>query len=299
MPEETKTSNGLLEPDFLKRLERLAIACKKAQLGMTKGERPSRRKGSSIEFADYRDYVQGDDLRFVDWNIFGRLDSLYLKLFRDQEDLTLHLMIDASKSMSFGNPRKLEFACKMAAALGYIALVGYDRITAEAFMGDTSVRLPNCRGKAAGGKLFAFLEGIEASGITSLEEDCRSYVIRNRSKGVAILFTDFFDPEGYEGCLRRLMQSGSELYVVHVLAPEEIDPEVMGDLKLVDCETQTFSEISMSPALLKRYKKNRDAFCEEIRRFCVSRNIGYFLAPSNAPVEQLTLDVLRKGGLVR
>ena len=300
MAEGATTARTLLEPEFLRKLERLAIAAKRVQLGMTKGERKSKRKGSSVEFADYRDYVQGDDLRHVDWNIYARLDALYLKLFQEQEDLTVHLLIDASLSMGFGTPAKLEFACKLAAAIGYVGLVGYDRVSVEAFSEGQARRMRPVRGRASAMKLFSFIQAIEARGTTELERACRSHVVRNRAtKGIALIISDFFDPDGFEGCLRRLTQSGSDLYAVQVMAPEEIDPELSGDLKLVDCETSSFTEISVSRALMKRYKKNRDGFCESIRRFCLARGIGHFVVSSATPVEQLTLDVLRRGGMFR
>jgi uncharacterized protein (DUF58 family) len=299
MPNEPAVPTRILDPEFLRKLERLAIAAKRVRLGFAKGERRSKRKGSSVEFADYRDYVQGDDLRFVDWNIFGRLDQLYLKLFMEQEDLTVHLLIDASRSMDFGTPPKIDFACKIAAAIGYIALVGYDRVSVEAFSGAETRRMRPRRGKASAAKLFSFIESIGAEGGTHLEQACRSYVIRNRAKGVAVLISDFFDEEGFESCLRRLTQSGSDLYAIHVLAPEEIDPQLSGDLKLLDSETNAFTEVSTSRTLLKRYKQNLDGFCEGIRRFCLARGIGHFVASSDMPVEQLALGVLRKGGMLR
>jgi uncharacterized protein (DUF58 family) len=289
----------ILDAEFLRKLERLMLVARRVHLGMAKGERRSRRRGSSVEFADFRDYVQGDDLRFVDWNIAGRLDALYLKLFEEQEDLTLHLLIDASGSMGFGKPPKLEFACKMAAALGYIALTGFDRVSAEVFRGEGAQRLRSVRGKASVNRLFSFLEDARAEGKTALEASCKSYVLRNRSKGVALLISDFMDPEGFEGCLRRLSQSGSDLYVLHVLAREEVDPPVSGDLRLVDCETQAFTEISMSRALLKRYKENLNGFVEAVRRECVSRNIAYVPAVSDMPFERLTFEVLRRSGMLR
>ena len=289
----------VLGPDFLRRLERLSLLAKKVHLGHVKGERRSRRKGQSVEFADYRDYVQGDDLRHVDWNIYGRLDALYLKLFQEQEDLTLHLLIDASRSMGFGKPSKLEFAMKMAAAIGYIGLIGYDRVAVEAFSSEGVRTLPPIRGKASARQLFAFLEDLTAGGTTSLEEACRSYLLRARSKGVVVLLSDFMDPQGFEPCLRRLTQARSDLYAIHVLSRDEIDPKVTGDLRLLDCETNEFTEISMSAALLKRYRENLAGFCESLRRFCVARGIGYIMAPGDTPFEELTLEMLRSGGMVQ
>jgi len=297
---ETATKERLLDADFLRQIERLALISKRAQIGMAKGERKSKRKGSSVEFADYRDYVQGDDLRHIDWNLAGRLNTLYLKLFREQEDVTLHLLLDASASMAFGKPSKIGFACKVAAALGYIALVGYDRLSVEAFQhGATSHRLPACRGKASANKLFTFLQGIQTGGTTQLDDACRSYILRNRAKGVAVLFSDMLDPAGFEGCLRRLCMSGSDLYIVHTLARDEVDPPISGDLRLVDSETRAHTEISMSRTLLKRYRQNLDGFCDAIRRDCLARGIGYIPAVSDMPFERLTLDVLRRGGMLK
>lgn len=299
MSDALATAPPLLDPEFLRKLERLALAARRVQIGITKGERNSKRRGSSVEFADYRDYVQGDDFRFVDWNIFGRLDALYLKLFREQEDLTVHLLIDASRSMAFGTPPKIQFACQLAAALGYVALCGFDHVTVETLSDETGRVLPPCRGKFSAGKFFNFLQGVETGGPTELERSCRGHVLRTRAKGVAVIVSDFFDPAGCEGALKRLMQSGSDVHVVHVLAPEEMDPELSGDLKLLDSETGGAVEISVSRDLLKRYHENRNVFCEGIRRFCLGAGIGYFLASSATPVENLLMDVFRRGGIVR
>ncbi len=292
-------SDGLLDPALLRKLERLAIAAKKVRLGKSKGERRSKRKGSSAEFADYRDYVQGDDLRHVDWNIYSRLGALYLKLFEDQEDLTLHLLLDTSQSMAFGTPHKLEFAKKLAAATGYVGLVGYDRVVASAFSGESFQGLRPVRGKASAGKLFSFLAGLEASGGTQLAERFRTHTVRQRSKGVALLLSDFFDEAGFEEALKRAAASGSEVYAVQVLAPEELDPQLSGVLRLVDSETGGFVEVSVSRALMKRYEKTRDSFLERVRQYCLGRGIGHFVVSSATPVEHLVLELLRQGGMVR
>lgn len=299
MQKEAATPKSILEPEFLRKLERLALIARRAQLGGAKGERRSKRKGISIEFADYRDYVQGDEIRHIDWNIFSRLDSLHLKLFREQEDLTLHLLIDASRSMEFGTPPKLRFACKLAAALGYIGLAGYDRVCVEVLTEADPRALAPIRGKASAGKLFGFLESIRAEGPTRLESACRSHVLRIRSPGIMVLISDFFDEDGFEGSLRRLAGSGSDLYAIHVLAPEEVDPDVSGDLTFLDSETGGAVEVSISRAMLESYHARRESFCESIRRYCTARGIGYFMTPSDAPFEKLTLEILRKGGMIR
>ncbi|HRI86857.1 MAG TPA: DUF58 domain-containing protein [Candidatus Hydrogenedentes bacterium] len=299
MTSESTTCRELLSAQFLQRLEQLALTARKSQIGAAKGERKSKRKGTSVEFADYRDYVQGDDLRHVDWNIYGRLESLYLKLFHEQEDVTVHLLIDASRSMGFGTPAKIELAAKLAAAIGYIGLIGYDRVSAESFADGITHRLAPGRGRAQAPKLLSFLSGVRANGRTALEDSTKSYVLRNRAKGVAVLFSDFLDPEGFEGCLRRLQQSGSDCYAIHILSRDEIDPPIAGDLKLLDSEYAMHVEVSASPALLKRYKQNLEGFCESVRKQCLARGIGYIFAPSDEPFERLTLDVLRRGGMLR
>ncbi|MBX7255597.1 MAG: DUF58 domain-containing protein [Candidatus Hydrogenedentes bacterium] len=296
---ENVTAETLLDAEFLRKLERLAISARKVQLGLAKGERKSKRKGSSVEFADYRDYVQGDDLRHVDWNIYGRLNALYLKLFQESEDLTVHLLIDASRSMAYGTPSKIGFATRLAAAIGYVGLIGYDRVSAEAFSQSGTSRLIPCRGKAKARLLLSFLASITPEGATHLAQSTHTYVLRNRAKGVAVLFSDLMDPDGFEPCLRKLQQSGSDCYVVHVLSPDEIDPPIVGDLRLVDSETGEFIEISSSPMLLKRYKDNLTGFCEAVRKFCLARGIGYIFAPSDTSFERLTLEVMRRGGLFR
>ena len=288
----------LLAPAFLARLERLSIAARKVQLGTAKGERKSRRKGVSTDFADYREYVQGDDLRHVDWNIYGRLDALHLKMYQDQEDLTVSLLIDASQSMTFGTPSKFAFAQKLAAALGYITLTKYDRLTVEAWGGAGTQRLEPCRGRAVTRKFLAFAEDLQAGGQADLAAGMRTFAARQSKKGVVILISDFLDEAGHEEPLRRLAQCG-EAHVVQVLAPEELAPRLTGDLKLVDAETGASAEISVSGALLADYAKRLDEFTDGIRSFCAARGMGYFLVSSATPVESFVMEPLRRGGVLR
>ena len=296
---DTSSTSSLLEPAFLNQLERLAILAKKVKPGVSKGERKSMRKGSSVDFADYRDYVQGDDLRHVDWNIYGRLESLYIKLFEEREDLTLHLLIDASESMKFGTPQKIQLAQRLAAALGYIALAGHERVSIEAFSEDSIQRINPCRGRASVRKLFTFIESISAGGGTQLEQSGKQYLARNRSRGVVVLLTDFFDEVGFEGVLQRLAMSQSEVHILHILSPEELNPKLSGDLKLVDSETKAFAEISMSGPLMKEYRKNVDGFMNSVRGFCLARGFGYVPIPSDSAIDSTVTQLLRRGGMVR
>lgn len=289
----------ILDAAFLRRLERMAISVKKVHLGAAKGERRSKRKGTSMEFADYRGYVQGDDLRHVDWNIYSRLDELCLKLFQEFEDITLHLLLDASLSMNFGSPRKFEFGRKLLAALGYIGLAGYDRVSIGVLTGGRVEALTPVRGKASANKMLAFLLGTSPEGSTNLDDAIRTYALRQRGRGVYVVISDLMDEGGFEAPLKRLCATRSDVYVIQVLAPEEITPQLSGDLKLIDSESESATEISVSRALMKRYFQNRDAFIEQVRTYCLGHGMSHFLVSSQTPVENVLLDVLRRGGLIR
>lgn len=289
----------LLDPVFMRKLERLVLAVKRARGGVAKGERRSREKGVSTDFADYRDYVQGDDLRHVDWNIYARLEEIYLKLYEEFQDLTLHILIDASASMGYGTPAKIDFAQQLAAALGYVALGGHERVSAAAFGGDRFQRILPCRGKGSVPKFFQFLESIKLGGGTDLDTAARGYLAQQRAPGVAVVISDFFDEDGFEPAIRRLVSSRSDVYAIHVLAPEEIDPNLTGDLKLVDSETGATTEISVTTSLLRRYQQNRDAFIDTVRRYCVARGVGYIPVSSDISLERLTIDLMRKAGMLR
>src|SRR5437773_2605255 len=250
---ETQTQ-PLLEPDFLARLEQLELVSKKIFLGRMKGERRSKRKGQSVEFADYRNYVIGDDLRFLDWNLFARLDRLFIRLFMEEEDLHFYILLDNSLSMDFGTPSKLHFAKQLAAALGFIGLVNMDRVVIEAFNDRLTQSLPAVRGRRSLWRLLSFLDKLEPAGPSDLTQALRTFSLKSSGKGIVVVLSDFMDKGGYEEALRYLVARQMDVYVIQILSQEEIDPEVMGDLKLVDVEDDDVAEITVSRALLDRYK---------------------------------------------
>src|SRR6266702_2237687 len=186
----------LLEPKFLARLEQLELVSKKIFLGRMKGERLSKRKGQSVEFADYRNYVVGDDLRFLDWNLFARLDRLFIRLFMEEEDLHVYILIDNSLSMDFGTPTKLHFAKQVAAALGFIGLVNMDRVVIEAFNERLTQSLPPTRGRRSLWRVMDFLQKVEPAGPSDLKESLRNFSIKCSGKGIVILLSDFMDKGG-------------------------------------------------------------------------------------------------------
>lgn len=289
----------LLDPKFLARLEQLEIVSRKIFQGRMKGERLSRKKGQSVEFADFRSYVVGDDLRFLDWNLFGRLDRLFIRLFLEEEDLHFYILIDNSLSMDFGEPTKLHYAKQVAAALGFIGLVNLDRVIVEAFNDRIVQSMAPARGRRSLWRLMDFLEKIEPAGPSDLARSLRTFSLKCSGKGVVVLISDFMDKGGYEEALRYLIARQLDVYVLQVLSQEEIEPEVVGDLKLVDIEDDDIAEVTVSAALLDRYKKNLAAFRAGLAEFCTKRGVSYLFTSNQVPFERLVFTYLRQRGLVR
>jgi uncharacterized protein (DUF58 family) len=289
-------ADALLSPDFLRRLEGLELVSKKIRAGRMKGERLSRRKGRGSEFADYRPYTAGDDLRFLDWNLFGRLDRLFLRLFLEDEDLHVHLLIDASRSMDFGAPTKLRYAKQVAAALGFVGLVNTDRVTIEVVGGPRS---PVFRGRPSLWRMVRFLDGIGPADGGDLNKGLRSFSLRATGRGVAVVLSDFLDKGGYEDGLRFLAARNLDVYAVQVLAEEEIDPPYVGDLKLTDAEDGDEAEVTISAPLLERYRATLAAYRAELHGFCTRRGMAYLFTSNRVPFERLVLGYLRSRGLLR
>jgi uncharacterized protein (DUF58 family) len=297
MPDTAKPP--LLEPQFLHRLEQLELVSRKIFLGLMKGERRSKRKGQSVEFADYRNYVKGDDLRFLDWNLYARLDRLFLRLFQEEEDLHLYLLLDNSRSMDFGTPTKLHFAKQVTAALAFVGLVNMDRVVIEAFGEKLTQSLPAVRGRRSLWRVLDFLQNLEPAGASNLRESLRTFSLKSSGKGVVILLSDFMDKAGYEDALRYLVARQFDIYVLQVLSQEEIEPELLGDLKLVDAEDDDEAEVTASALLIKKYKENLASFQAGLQSYCAKRAITCLFTSNRVPFDRLVLTYLRQRGLVR
>jgi uncharacterized protein (DUF58 family) len=291
--------SNLLPPDLMAQLERLELVTRKIFRGRMKGERRSKRKGQSVEFADFRGYVPGDDLRSLDWNLFARLDKLIVKLFLEEEDLHFFTLIDASLSMDFGEPTKLQYAKQLAAALGFVGLIRTDRVRIETLGQPVHLSAPVLRGRRSVWRMIDFIEGIEPGETASLAEGIKRFCLRNAGKGIVVLISDLMDKNGYEPALRYLVSQRMDVYIIHVLSQEELDPDVKGDLKLVDVEDQDIAEISVSAPLLARYKATLNAFVSGAQEFCSRRGMNYLLANNQTPVKDLIGSYLRRRGLVR
>jgi len=296
---QTQEKQQLLDPEFLARLEQLELVSRKIFLGRMKGERRSKKKGQSVEFADYRNYVVGDDLRFLDWNLYARLDRLFLRLFMEEEDLHFYVLIDNSLSMDFGTPSKLHYAKQVAAALGFIGLVNLDRVMAEAFNDRLTQTLPAIRGRRSLWRLLDFLQKIDPAGPSDLKQALRTFSLKSSGKGIVVLLSDLMDKGGYEDALRYLVARQMDIYVIQILSQEEIEPDIVGDLTLTDVEDGDVAEITVSGPLLRRYKQNLAAYRAGLHEFCARRGVTYLFTSNQVPFDRLVLTYLRQRGLVR
>ncbi|CAN5223438.1 DUF58 domain-containing protein [soil metagenome] len=291
---------SLLDPALIARLDALEVLTHRVFRGVQKGERRSRKKGVSVEFADYRDYVRGDDTRFIDWNIFARLEKLFIKLFLEEEDLAFYLIVDTSQSMAFGAPvTKFEYARRVAAALAYVALRNQDKIGVTAFDKRGSEVFRPARGKGQLPKVLRALANLEAGEGTSLQQGIRDFVLRATQPGIVVLISDFMDESGFEEALKLFFLRNYEVYVIHVLSPEERNPALMGHLELIDSESGEKQEITVSEAVIKQYQKTLETYCGSIRSWCVSRGMSYIAATTDQTVEAMLLGYLRGKGLLR
>lgn len=289
----TATHHGFFTSEFLAQLERLILASRRTFRGRVKGERRSPHKGQSVEFFDYRPYGIGDDLRYVDWNIYGRLDRLHVKLFVDEEDLCVHLLVDASNSMDFGRPTKLRYASRVAAALGFVGLVSLERVGVGVLREKVSEGWPPTRGRNQFVAMVDFLAGLRAGGATSLNHGLANYAMRAREPGLVVLFSDLLDPAGFEAGVRALLERRFEVHIVHVLTPEEVHPTLAGDLRLHDSETNEMREITVDGDALRSYQQRLGQFLERVEGFCRSAEIGYRRVTTEMPVEEFVLSHLR------
>lgn len=288
----------LFDPAFVRKLDRMALLTKRAMQGDMQGERRSPRRGSSVEFADFRPYTPGDDIRQIDWNLYARMERFFLKLFVAEEELTIHLLVDNTSSMDWGEPNKLRYAKQVAGAFGYIALSSLDRVTVTAFANEGGRVLPGVRGKRGAFPLFDFLQKMPAGRGGSFVDACRRYARTARNAGPLLLCSDLMDPQWQEA-LRALTARPFEITVLHTLAPQEIRPALDGDFRLIDAEGGAPIEITADLDTLRRYDENLHQWRGEIESFCTGRGITYLFADTATPIEDFILTNLRQRNVLR
>ncbi len=284
----------VFDETFLRQLDRLTLLTKSPVRGGLKGGRRSVKRGQSVEFADYRDYALGDDLRQLDWNVFARLERLFVKLFVEEEDVTITFVIDGSASMDTGQPAKLLFAKRAAAALGYIGLASEDRVTVTALSGRTARRHVSLRGSGRALRLLAGLSAIGTStGPTDLVAAARHAGSQLRGRGIIVLISDLLDP-GADRMIRDLAGTKSELIVLHILSPDEIEPQIEGDLRLVDTETGDSVDVTADLATIDRYKARLAAWQAGFADLAAKRRATYVTLSTDTPIAELVFAELRR-----
>ncbi len=288
-----------LSPDFLAKLARLKLETRMILGGVMKGEKRSKKYGTSVEFADYRDYHRGDDLRYLDWNIYARLERFFLKLFQEEEDLTVHILVDLSASMNAGEPSKLHYAKQLAAALSYIALSNLDRLSLTTFSDRLGSSTQMIRGRAHLATVIDLLNDAPTGERTNLDDALKAFSLRHRARGLAFVISDFLDPVHAKDGIKRLAQHKHDILLLQVLDRTELDPDLRGDWALTDCETGEVVEVSVSPRLITDYKRRMVAYLDDLRTFSRRLGIGYVLTTTDVPIEDFILKELVFTGLVR
>jgi uncharacterized protein (DUF58 family) len=289
----------LFDDEFQRKLEYLAIVSRRVFAGKLRAERRTKKSGSGVEFADHRDYVPGDDFRYLDWNIYRRFGRLLVRLYEEEEDLSIYFIVDCSTSMGFGGGQKLRYAQRLCAALAYVGLSNLDRVTIVSTTDRVEDRMPSARGKARIFKVLQFLRSLEASGTTDLGDALKTFVAQHKRRGLVVLLSDLYDPAGFERGINVLRYAKFEPFVLHVTDPADARPKLAGDVRLYDCETGDEREVTVTPKVLERYREEYDAYLNDVKRFCAEHRVSYFGADVNVPYDELILRVLRRGGFLR
>lgn len=304
----------LLEEKTRRKLEQLMLSASRVRAGAIKGDRRSIKRGTSIEFADYRNYTAGDDLRRLDWNVYARLGRPFIKLLEDEEDLAVHVILDASASMDWGNEtaedhHKLLFAKRLFAGLGYVSLATNDRLMMAVLGGEVAAgtvasashlsHWGPVRGRGQSVALLRFAHQIKAGGVVDLNQGLRDYALRGGRPGLCFVISDLFSPTGFIEGLNTLLGKGYEVVMLHVLSPDEVTPPLTGDLRLVDVESGAIQEVSIDAGMRDLYTRRLAAWRDDLRAECTRRGVHYLPLVTDAQWEKVILYELRRIGIVK
>jgi uncharacterized protein (DUF58 family) len=281
------------EDDFLKKLEYLHVVSKRAFAGQSRADRLAPKRGRGLEFADHRGYSAGDDFRHIDWKAYKRLGRLLLRLFDEEQDLPIYLFVDCSRSMREAG--KFDQARRIAAALCYIGLAHLDRVTILPFDTELGDETQPGRGKGRIFRVFELLEKMETEGATNLRDVFTSFASRTRQQGLAVVISDFLDPQGFEPGLKLVSSMGHDIFAVHVASTSDSDPKALGEVRFVDAETGELRDVDVTPALARAYGEAWRAHASDLERFCGRYNLGYVRADADAPFDDIILQTFRKG----
>ena len=281
------------EDDFLRKLEYLHVVSKRAFVGQNRADRLAPKRGRGLEFADHRGYSHGDDFRHIDWKAYKRLGRLLLRLFDEEQDLPIYLFIDSSESMR--EPAKFDQARRIAAALCYVGLAHLDRVTILPFDGELGDENQPGRGKGRIFRVFELLERMDTHGPTNLRDVFTEFASRTRQQGLAVVISDFLDPQGFEAGLKLVSSMGHDVFVVHIASESDRDPGAVGEVRFVDAETGELQDVDVTPALSRAYGDAWQAHAEELEKFCGRYALGYVRADAEVPFDEIILKTFRKG----
>ena len=290
----------MFDSEFLKKLEYLSLVSRRIFRGQLLAQKRTRQLGGGVEFADHRDYAPGDDLRYLDWNVYARLGSELIKRFEEEEDLHVYFFLDCSRSMMSGKPNKFDYARQITAALAYIALADLDRISVVAYADRIIDVFPLTRGKQRTLSLLRFLEQCEpVGGETNIGAVIRDFIHRKQRAGLAVVVGDLYDPHGYQSGIDTLRYRKYEPNIIQVHDVLEANPKLLGDLQLVDMESGSVRDVTVSESVLRRYKSKFAEFLETLRKYCVGNGFGCTISPTAVPFDKLILRMMREAGSVR
>ncbi|MFZ4082995.1 MAG: DUF58 domain-containing protein [Pirellula sp.] len=288
----------LFPPDFLTKLEYLSIMSKRVFRGSLLAQRRTMQLGSGIEFSDHREYATGDDLRYLDWNVYARHGDLLLKRFQEEQDLHVYLMIDCSRSMGFGSPPKFDLARQLTAALAYIALADLDRIAVVAYANDIISEFPVTRGKARILALMKYLESLSTVGTdTNLSKAVQGLLHRGTRNGLVVVLSDLFDTNGFSRGFDQLRSRRFEAHVLQLHDPKEADPKLLGDAELEDVENGSIRMVTINERMLRRYKQLFTDHQTSVREYCRRYGLSCTQSPSIVPFDQLMMTMMRSAAI--
>lgn len=295
---ERAASSELFDEAFLRRLESLAVVARRTVDGKTRAERRSKKTGAGIELADTREYTPGDDFRAIDWSLFARSERLHTRLFEEEEDLSVYVALDVSASMTLGAPPKLDHGKRLAAALAYVSLAALDRVSITTFSDRVVARMPATRGKARIFRALDFLRTTESGGATDLGAAMRAFVAQNKRRGVVLVISDLYDPKSFETGIDALRHARFEPRVLHVVDRRDAEPELFGDVVLVDRETGEQREVTVTEAVLRRYREAHARHGKRIAAFAGEKQVPLVTIDTRESWDEVVLGLLRRGGIV-
>jgi uncharacterized protein (DUF58 family) len=291
------STNDLFDAAFRKKTEHLSLVARKIISGMVRGQDQPSNKGTTTEFQDYRSYCPGDDFRAIDWNLYRRLDELFVKVYKSEQQVRMVVLLDTSSSMNFGQNNKLDYARQLAAALCVIGMANMDRVDLIPFCSHLHSGLRSMAGSGKTEALYDILRKLKPSGTTDMTQAFRSYVAAARKKSLVFVISDLYDMDRYATALKLLRAQRNDLYLLHVIDQDDQQPDIRGTTSLIDSETGRRREVTVTSKVLREYLEMFAAHCRQADRFCRANDIGYAPAGTDIPFDKLILQLLRRGAL--